>query len=95
MNQLVPLLLSSLFALSAFAQPIEAMKPGDPKAEAAAQAKVDARPASRSKAAKQPEANRSTNDRAVAVAESRKAKKARIGKKNSTAAQMERDRAKL
>ena len=95
MYKFIPLLLSSLFAISAYGQATEAMKSGDPQAEAAAQAKVDARQSMPSVIAHQPEANRHTNERAVKAAEARKAKKPKIGTKNSTAAQMARDRAKL
>lgn len=95
MYKFFPILVSGLFAVSAYGQAVEAMKAGDPKAEAAAQAKVDARPSTPSRAAHQPEANRHTNEQAVKSAEARKAKKPQIGKKNSTAVQMARDRAKL
>lgn len=95
MHKFIPLLLSGLFATGAFAQATEAMKSGNPKAEAAAQAKVDARSSIRSAAAHQPEANRSTNERAVAVAEAKKAKKPKIGNQNSAAARIASDAAKL
>jgi hypothetical protein len=75
--------------------PAEAMKAGDPKAEAAAQARVDARTPAGDKAAMQPEAMKSGSAKAQASADAKAAKKARIGKKNSTDDQMKRDAAKL
>ena len=109
MNKLLALLLASLFVTSSFAaahmgapatsaanpNPIEAMKSGDPKAEAAAQAKVDAKTSMGDKTAMQPEAMKSGSTKAQANAEMKKAKKAKVGKKNSTDDQMKRDAAKL
>jgi hypothetical protein len=101
MNKLLAIILSSLFATSAFsaahmgAKPMEAMKAGDPKAEAAAQAKVDAKTKTGDQSAMQPEAMKSGSASAQASAEMKKAKKAKSGKKNSTDAQMKKDAAKL
>jgi hypothetical protein len=113
MNKLFAALIAGLIASSSFAAshvgapmagaaPMEAMKPGDPKPEAAAQAKVDARKeASMDKMQKgrmtamQPEAMTAGSEKAEARAEMKKHKKAKIGKKNSTDAQMKRDAEKL
>jgi Skp family chaperone for outer membrane proteins len=108
MNKLLALLLASLFATASFAaahmgtapatsaanpKPMEAMKSGDPKAEAAAQAKVDAKVKAGDKSAMQPEAMAQGSDKAKAKAEMKK--KAKVGKKNSTDEQMKKDGAKL
>lgn len=109
MTKLFTLLLASLFATGAFAaahtgttapatsaanpKPMEAMTAGDPKAQAAAQAKVDARTKTGDKTAMQPEAMKSGSDKAQARAEAKK--KAKVGKKNSTDDQMKKDSAKL
>ena len=83
------------------AAPVEAMRAGDPNPEAAAQAKVDARKAAsmgtmqKGMPAMQPEAMKSGSDMAESKAEMKKMKKAKVGKKNSTDAQMKRDAAKL
>ena len=110
MNKLLALLLASLFSTLSFAaahtgaapmtsaanpKPLEAMKPGDPKPEAAAQAKVDARMKTGDKTAMQPEAMAQGSEKAQAKAEMKKAKKAKVGKKNSTDEQMKKDAAKL
>ena len=109
MNKLLAVLIAGLFATASFAAshvgaPMaggaaknmpEAMKPGDAKPEAAAQAKVDARAKTGDKSAMQPEAMKSGSDVAESKAEMKKAKKAKIGKKNSTDEQMKRDAAKL
>ena len=76
---------------AASAGKMEAQKVGDPKAEAAAQSKVDARVQSPSKSAMQPEAQMSGSTKVSA----KKHHKAKIGKKNSTDAQMSKDAAKL
>ena len=108
MNKLLAVLLASLFATGAFAashmgtapatsaanpMPQEAMKSGDPKAEAAAQAKVDAKAKGTDKKAMQPEAMAQGSDKAKAKAEAKK--KPQTGKKNSTDEQMKKDAAKL
>lgn len=109
MNKLFALLLASFFATASFAashagapmtgaadaKPMEAMKSGDPKAQAAAQAKVDARAKTGDKTAMQPEAMKSGSDKAQARAEMKKADKAKIGKKRSADDQMKKDAAKL
>jgi hypothetical protein len=111
MNKLLALLLASLFATGAFAashmgttapatsaanpMPAEAMKAGDPKAEAAAQAKVDAKASMGDKKAMQPEAMKSGDAKAETKAEAKVAKKAKTGKKNSTDEQMKKHAAKL
>ena len=108
MNKLLALLLATVFASGAFAashmgtppatsaanpMPTEAMKAGDPKGEAAAQAKVDAKAKAGDKKAMQPEAMAQGSEKAQAKAESKK--KAKTGKKNSTDDQMKKDATKL
>ena len=102
MNKLIAILLSSLFATAAFAAahtgaaPMpEAMKPGSPKAEAAAQAKVDAKVKTGDKTAMQPEAMKPGSAKAQAKAEAKHKKKAHTGKKNSTDEQQAKDAKKL
>jgi hypothetical protein len=109
MNKRLSLLLVSLFATASFAAshvgaPMagdtsktmpEAMKSGDAKSEAAAQAKVDARTKTGDKSAMQPEAMKSGDAKSESRAEMKKAKKAKVGKKNSTDEQMKKDAAKL
>ena len=109
MKKSLALLLVSLFATASFAAshvgaPMaggtdktmpEAMKSGDPKSEAAAQAKVDAKMKSGDKSAMQPEAMKSGDAKSEAVAEKKKMKQAKIGKKRSTDEQMKNDAAKL
>lgn len=109
MNKRLALLLVSLFATASFAAshvgaPMagdtsktmpEAMKSGDAKSEAAAQAKVDARAKTGDKSAMQPEAMKSGSDMAQSKADMKKAKKAKVGKKHSTDDQMKKDAAKL
>ena len=99
MNKPLAVLLASLFATGAFAashmgttQP-EAMKSGDPKAEAAAQSKVDAKAKGMDNKAMQPEAMAQGNDKSKAKAEAKA--KPKTGKKNSTDEQMKKDAAKL
>ncbi|MDB5947659.1 MAG: hypothetical protein JWQ33_2685 [Ramlibacter sp.] len=101
---LVSLVATASFAASHVGAPMpggtsktmpEAMKAGDAKAEAAGQAKVDARTMTGDKSAMQPEAMKSGDAKAQSKAEMKKAKKAKIGKKNSTDAQMNKDAAKL
>ena len=109
MKKSLALLLVSLFATASFAAshvgaPMaggtdktmpEAMKAGDPKAEAAAQAKVDAKMKGGTKAAMQPEAMKSGDAKSEGAAEAKKAKKAKVGKKRSTDEQMKKDAEKL
>jgi hypothetical protein len=109
MNKLLALLLASAFATVSFAashtgaapmtsaanpKPVEAMKAGDPKAQAAAQAKVDAKMQAGDKTAKQPEAMAAGSEKAQAKAEMKKNAKV-SKKKNSTDEQMKKDAAKL
>ena len=110
MNKLLTVLLASLFATGAFAaahmgttapatsaanpMPTEAMKAGDPKPEAAAQAKVDAKKGMGDKKAMQPEAMAQGSEKAQARAEMKKAAK-KAKKKASTEDQMKKDAAKL
>lgn len=109
MNKLLALLLTSLFATMSFGaahtgaapmtsaanpKPMEAMKAGDPKAQAAAQAKVDAKVSTGDKTAMQPEAMKSGSDKAQANAEMKKVKKVKKAKR-STDDQMKKDAAKL
>ena len=109
MNKRITMLLVSVFATASFAAshvgaPMaggtaktmpEAMKAGDPKAEAAAQAKVDAKAKVGDKSAMQPEAMKAGDSKSESRAEMKKAKKAKVGKKNSTDEQMKKDAAKL
>ncbi len=109
MSKLITVLLASLFATSSFAaahmgapmtspaasKPLEAMKAGDAKTQAAGQAKVDARMAGGDKSAKQPEAMKAGSEKAQANAEAKKNAKVKSGKKNSTDAQMASDAKKL
>ena len=101
MKNLLSLLLTTVFAASAFAAahtgaPMpEAMKSGNPKAEAAAQAKVDAKVKTGDKTAAQPEAMKTGSDKAQAKAEAKKAAKAKTAKKGSTDEQMAKDAKKL
>ena len=102
MNKLIAILLSSLFATAAFAAahtgaaPMpEAMKPGSPKAEAAAQTKVDAKVKTGDKTAMQSEAMKPGSAKAQAKAEAKHKKKAHTGKKNSTDEQQAKDAKKL
>jgi hypothetical protein len=109
MTKLLAVLLASLFATGAFAashmgtapatsaanpKPMEAMKAGDPKAEAAAQAKVDAKTSMGDKKAMQPEAMAQGSEKAQSKAEMKKTMK-KAKKKNSTEDQMKKDAAKL
>jgi uncharacterized protein involved in high-affinity Fe2+ transport len=95
MKKLSVLILSGLFAAGAFAQaattPVEANKPGSARAEAAAQARVDARPQGMDKSARQPEAQVSGNSRATATAERRHRAKLRHAKKSWATRQAERN----
>jgi hypothetical protein len=75
MKVLFPFVICAALSMPAIAQQVEAMKHGNVKAEAAAQARVDARAKLPHRAAIQPEAQRSFNARAAAVAESRKAQR--------------------
>jgi hypothetical protein len=76
MKALLPVVAcAAALSLPAFAHQVEAMKHGDPRAEAAAQAIVAARVKIPIRMAIQPEAERSFNARAAAVAESRKAQR--------------------
>ena len=102
MNKLIAILLSGLFATTTFAAshvgaaPMpEAMKSGDAKSEAAAQAKVDAKAKTGTKTAMQPEAMKSGSDKAQAKAEAKHKKKAHTGKKRSTDEQQAKDAKKL
>lgn len=75
-------------------KPLEAMKAGDAKPEAAAQAKVDAKTQMGNKTAMQPEAMKSGSDKAQAKAEMKKTSK-KAKKSRSTDEQMKKDAAKL
>jgi hypothetical protein len=72
MKYLITFLACAALSLPALAQHVEAMKHGDAHAEAAAQATVQARAKIPLALAVQPEAERSFNARAAAVAEARK-----------------------
>jgi hypothetical protein len=100
MNKLSALILSGMFASGvAFAQttPVapEAQMPGSEKAEAAAQAKHNAKPHGTSAKAKQPQAEMAGSAKAKAAAERKQLAKAHIGKKNSTDDQQAQDAKKL
>lgn len=73
MKALFPFIICAALSFPAFAQQVEAMKHGDPHAEATAQARVDARAKTPLKQVMQPEAERSFNAQAAEVAERRKA----------------------
>jgi hypothetical protein len=79
---------------AAHPKPMEAMKAGDAKAEAAAQAKVDARTSMGDKTAMQPEAMKAGSEKAQSRAEMKKAAK-KAKKRHSTDDQMKKDAAKL
>ena len=108
MNKLLALLITGMFATGAFAashmgtapatsaanpMPKEAMKSGDAGAQAAGQAKVDAKTKGGDKKAMQPEAMAQGSEKAQAKAEAKK--KPKTGKKNSTDEMMKKDAAKL
>ena len=101
MKNLLSLLLTAVFATSAFAAahtgaPMpEAQKQGSEKAQAAAEAKHLAKPHGTDKTAAQPEAMKTGSDKAQARAEAKKAKKAKTAKKSSTDDQMAKDAKKL
>ncbi|TFZ05662.1 hypothetical protein EZ313_03080 [Ramlibacter henchirensis] len=75
MKSVFPFVICAALSLPVLAQQVEAMKHGDPHAEAEAQARVDARAKVPLNRVIQPEAERSFNARAAAVAESRKAQR--------------------
>jgi len=75
MKFLFPLAICAALSLPVIAQEVEAMKHGDLRTESAAQAKVKARAKIPPATAMQPEAERSFNAHAAAVAESRKAQR--------------------
>ena len=76
-------------------KPVEAMKAGDPKAQAAAQAKVDARPQVGDKSAMQPEAMKAGSENAKAAGERKKNARPDIATKKSSGERMKKDAAKL
>lgn len=73
----------------------EAMKHSNPKAEAAAESKVDSKEQAIDKTAKQPEAMKPGSDKAKAAAEAKVARKPAATKKKSTDEQMSKDAKKL
>jgi hypothetical protein len=73
MKSLFPIIICAALSVPVLAQQVEAMKSGHPRAESAAQARVDATAKSSINSIIQPEAERSFNARAAAVAEGRKA----------------------
>jgi hypothetical protein len=75
MKSLIPFVICAALSLPVLAQQGEVMKHGNKQAEAAAQARVEARAKTPIKAANQPEVQRSSSAKAVAVAERRKAKR--------------------
>lgn len=75
MRSPIAFVLCAVLAVPAFAFQVEAMKHGNQQAEAAAQARVEARAKIPPVLAIQPEAQRAFNPQAVAVAESRKARR--------------------
>ena len=72
MKSLFPFVICAALSLPVFAQQGEVMKHGNQQAEAAAQARVEARAKTPIKKANQPEAQRSFSAKAAAVAERRK-----------------------
>jgi len=72
MKSLFPFVLCAALLLPALAEQVEAMKHGSAQAEVAAQARVDASAKIPIRRVIQPEAQRSFNDRAAAVAERRR-----------------------
>jgi hypothetical protein len=101
MKKLSVLILSGLFAAGAFAQaattPVEAQKQGSPKAEAAAQAKDDAKVQGVDKSAKQPEAQTagSTVTKTSTHRRHHKARMHHAGKKAAATEQQAQDAKKL
>lgn len=95
MNMILPFVICAALSVPAIAQQREAMKHSNPRAESAAQANVDARPKLPIKRAVQPEAMRSTNAKAVAEAERRKAERLHSGKKPADRIRMRMDAEKL
>jgi hypothetical protein len=69
------IVICTALSMPVLAQQTEAMKHANPQAEAAAQARVEARAHIPPKVTIQPEAQRSFNARAAAVAETRKAQR--------------------
>jgi hypothetical protein len=108
MSKLLAIALSALFATSSFAAshagapmtgasaPMEAQKAGSPKAQAAAQAKTDAKAQMGDKSATQPQAQMAGSEKAQANAGmKKKAKHKKSHKSRSTATQMNKDAQKL
>lgn len=75
MKLLIPFVISAALSLPVLAQQLEAQKHTSPQADAAAQARVEARAKIPIEKVTQPEAQRSFNAKAAAVAESRKAQR--------------------
>ena len=75
MRFLFPFIICAALTMPALAEQAEAMKHGSPQAEAAAQARLESRAEIPIKKVVQPEAQRSFNAKAAAVAEGRKAQR--------------------
>lgn len=99
MNKLSVFILSALVATGAFAQTAtalpEAQKQGSEKAQAAAEAKHEAKAHGTDKSAKQPQAQTAGSSKAKAAAERKHLAKAHTGKKNPTDARQALDTKKL
>ena len=72
MKSLIPFVICAAMSLPALAQQVEAQKHSNPQAEAAAQARVEGSAKIPIKPVIQPQAQRSFNAKAAAVAERRK-----------------------
>lgn len=92
----VALLSTSAFAAAQTAPATqEAMKHSNPRAEAAAESKVDSKGQAVDKSAKQPEAMKQGSDKAKTSAEAKVARKPATVKKNRADEQMSKDAKKL
>lgn len=100
MKNLSFLLMSGLFAAGAFAQtaataPVEAQKQGSEQAQAAAEAKHNAKTHGTDAKAKQPQAQTAGSSKAKAAAERKHLAKSHTGKANSTDDKQAADAKKL
>lgn len=75
MRSVIAFVICAALSLPVLAQQVETQKHGNPQAEAAAQAKVEARAKIPVKKTIQPEAQRSSSAKATALAEGRKAQR--------------------
>lgn len=88
MKSPIAFVICAALAVPAFAFQVEAMKHDNPQAEAAAQARVEARAKIPPVLAVQPEAQRAVNAQAVAAAESRRAQRLQAPKRPGDQARM-------